>query len=162
MARVVCSPLHRCLLSAAAAYPTHKIFVDARLREVCHGHKSRADVRALIDKILPERTFDLQGVPEIATAANQEEDNAALGRLQAAFLEIQHQREQSKAKLPTAVVFHADCIRTITGRHPESNCVDKKCKLHAQQGSHSKSSRCFVVTDVVFLDRQFPFSFECF
>jgi broad specificity phosphatase PhoE len=141
VARVVCSPLRRCLLSAAAAYPHHQIFVDARLREVNHGHKSKQDVRALIDEILPDRTFDLAGVPETATDANHEEENNSLGRLRAALLDVQQQRKDSKPKLPTAIVFHADCIRAITGRHPDANCVDSKCKKHALEGSH-KAADC--------------------
>eukprot|EP00588_Corethron_pennatum_P028733 CAMPEP_0194335408 /NCGR_PEP_ID=MMETSP0171-20130528/69467_1 /TAXON_ID=218684 /ORGANISM="Corethron pennatum, Strain L29A3" /LENGTH=92 /DNA_ID=CAMNT_0039098479 /DNA_START=65 /DNA_END=339 /DNA_ORIENTATION=- len=39
--QVLCSPLHRCLLSAHAAYPGHIITVDPRLREINHGCRGR-------------------------------------------------------------------------------------------------------------------------
>ena len=111
---VYTSPLQRALRTALTAYPSRRIVVDPRLREVdTRDGMMLEELRGFVAAVAPDRKAktDLSKVPD-ATWWGSEEQSGAAARAQSLLKEILKTTSKGKA---VALVCHGGIIRAMAG-----------------------------------------------
>lgn len=112
--KVFCSPLRRALLTALAAYPTHRILVEPRLQEIrSSSGLTLRKLRAWLKKEYPDRVkdVDFSKMPTGKWWGNETQEDAE-DRLQSLLLDVR--RKQAKFGL-IALVGHSVAFQTMAG-----------------------------------------------